>query len=251
MGRRVLIGLVVLCFAVPAFAGDPEGLCSEYLKGVTHFQGNDLRIKTNDGKMVFVDPITFSMDPVVKKSGMVKPDVILITHAHDDHFAFGVIKDLLAANPKATLVAPDDVAKTAKEKGIVNVLAVQPKKEYTVAGIRLETVPAYFLEGKGHPKENNWVGYVLNLNGKRYFVTGDTEAVPEMADIHADVVFPLVWGCGGNVENAVKLVTTVKAKVAVPVHTGDREESMLRFTSQLPKNVQGCYYLKGELHTAK
>jgi L-ascorbate metabolism protein UlaG (beta-lactamase superfamily) len=186
----------------------------------------------------------------VVKTGLVKPDVILITHPHEDHFRLDIIKQYLAGNETATLVAPQDVAKKAAANGITNVKAVIPGQSYEVAGIPIQTVPAYFAEGDSHPKANGWVGYVVQANGHRYYVTGDTQMAPEIADVRADVVFPLIFGCGGNIPNALKITKTVQATLGVPVHAGDQEGAMQKYVAQLPQGVEGLYYWEGALRPA-
>ena len=155
---------------------------------------------------------------LVVKSGMVKPDLILITHSHQDHFQPTIIQEYLNLNPKAVLAGPPDVVKELKEKGM-EASEIKPGRSYTLAGINFNAVPAYFLEGNSHPKANGWVGYVLQLDGANYYVTGDTQPLPEMAELNVDVLFPLLYGCGGNLEQALKMAELTKARVVVPVHT--------------------------------
>ena len=55
--------------------------CSEsLLKGVVNLSNNDVRFRTAEGLTVFIDPLAGPADPLVVRSGMVKPDLILITH---------------------------------------------------------------------------------------------------------------------------------------------------------------------------
>jgi L-ascorbate metabolism protein UlaG (beta-lactamase superfamily) len=220
---------------------------SELLKGIVHLSDNDVRFRTAAGTTVFVDPVTGPGDERVVKAGMVKPDLILITHSHADHFQPAVLQEYRKLNPKAVVAGPADVAKLAREKGIADVNAVAPDQDYTLAGIRLHTVPACFLEGDSHPKANQWVGYVLQLDKVRYYVTGDTQPLPEMARIKADVLFPLLYGCGGNLEQAVKMAELTKARVVVPVHTSDQEEIIKKYIAQLPQGVRGAYYKQAKL----
>jgi L-ascorbate metabolism protein UlaG (beta-lactamase superfamily) len=213
----------------------------ELLKGVIHFSDDDVRFRTAAGIRVFVDPVSWPTDELVKKSGMTVPDLILITHSHEDHFQPTMVQEYLSLNPKAIVAGPPDVAKVCKEMG-VNVKEVVPGRTYAIAGITLSTVPSCFLEGESHPKAKQWVGYVLQLDGASYYVTGDTQPLPEMGQLKVDVLFPLLSGCGGNLEQALKMEELCKAPVVVPVHTNGREEVIKRFLAQLPKGVQGGYY---------
>lgn len=219
-----------------------EGL----LKGVVHLSDNDVRFRTAEGLTVFIDPMAGPADPLVVCVGMLKPDLILITHSHGDHFDPEVIAQYIAANSGVVLAGPEDVCRAAKENGIDRMKSVSPGNEYTMAGVRFRAVPAYFTEAKSHPKANQWVGYALKLNGATYYVTGDTEPLPEMAELKADVIFPLLWGCGGNADQAVKMVELSKASIVVPVHHGGHVEAINKFVSRLPKGTKSIYYAEGK-----
>jgi L-ascorbate metabolism protein UlaG (beta-lactamase superfamily) len=218
------------------------------LANVTHLTENDVRFRTRKGISVFVDPMVLPTSALASKTGMVKPDLILITHLHQDHFNPVVLLEYGKRNPNLVLAGPADVIKAARANGIKTTMAeVQPGRDYTLAGIGFRTVPAYFLEDPSHPKERGWVGYVLKIDGVAYYVTGDTQPLPEMADVKADVLFPLVYGCGGNVDPAIQMVAMCKPSLVVPVHTGGDEEVIRDFLARLPKGVQGAYYTNGTL----
>lgn len=258
--KVILVGLMVMLFGAyqtaigkakdvnaPSSSATMAKTVPQLLAGILHLSDNDIRFRTTDGICIFVDPVTGPKDEKVVKAGMVKPDLILITHSHGDHFQPAVLQEYLKLNPKAVLAGPTDVVKLAGEKGINDMNTVVPGKDYTLAGIHFSTVPAYFTEGNSHPKANQWVGYVLKLNNIRYYITGDTQPFPEMAKIKPDVLFPLLYGCGGNIEQAVKMANLTKASVVVPVHTSGQEEIIKKYISQLPKAVQGAYYKEGKL----
>lgn len=219
---------------------------ADLLKGIVHFTDNDIRFRTAAGTVVFVDPVNGPADKLVARTGMLKPDLILITHSHADHFQPAVLQQYLKLNPDAVIAGPPDVARLASGKGLT-VTEIKPRRNYSLAGIDFSTVPACFLEGDSHPKAKGWVGYVLQLNGARYYVTGDTQPLAEMAGVKADVIFPLLYGCGGNMEQAEKMTALSQARVAVPVHTSNQEEVIKKYLAGLPKGVQGAYYRKAEL----
>ena len=251
-----ILGLVIAPAVLPAqesaekkAEGKPEaGVdCSEkLLKGVVNLDNNDVRFRTADGLTVFIDPLAGPADPLSVGAGMVKPDLILITHSHGDHFVPEVLGEYIKANPGVALAGPEDVCRTAKEKGIDRMKTVVPGNEYDMAGVRFLAVPAYFTDGKSHPKANGWVGYVLKINGAAYYVTGDSGPVPETAELKVDVIFPLLWGCGGNVDQAVRMVELSKASLAVPVHHGGHMEAINKFMSRLPEGTRGLYFAGGK-----
>ena len=219
------------------------------LKGIVHLNDDDIRFGRKGGGVVFVDPTSGPSDAHVMKSGLVKPDLILITHPHGDHFQPAVLLEYLKLNPHVVLAGPAEVATLAAEKGIAGMHVVSPNQSYKLAGFEFSTIPAYF-ENKdwNHPQSGQWVGYVLALNGARYYVTGDTQALPEMAQVKADVIFPLLYGCGGNSEQALKMAELAHATLVVPVHHGNHTDSIKKFLARLPENVQRACYVEGQLN---
>jgi L-ascorbate metabolism protein UlaG (beta-lactamase superfamily) len=234
----------------PKAAGAPAGakMGCKCLKGVVHLRDNDLRFARKGGGVVFVDPTAGPTDPLAVKAGLLKPDLILITHPHGDHFQPAVLQEYIKANPQVVLAGPAEVVKLAQEKGIAGMQVVAPNQTYTLAGFEFSTVPAYFEKKDwNHPQSGGWVGYVLALNGARYYVTGDTQPLPEMAAVKADVIFPLLSGCGGNTAQALEMARISGAHLVVPVHHSNQVETIKKYIAQLPAGVQSAYYLDGKL----
>lgn len=180
------------------------------LEGFTWFRQSAMRY-TGDGLRLFIDP--WGTDP-----GDGPADLILITHAHDDHLQPDEIERL--SSPDTKVVAPRDVAKELSG----DVTAVAPGESHEVAGVRFETVPAYNVAEERlemHPRSNNWVGYVIELGGRRYYHAGDTDAVPELESLTADVAMVPIGGTYTmDVPEAAGLVKAMRPQLAVPMHYG-------------------------------
>ncbi len=159
------------------------------------------------------------IDPWNLKGDLPPADLVIITHAHGDHYSGDDLKKIKAA--KTVFVAPADVAKELSG----NVKAVRPGERVDAAGLKLETVPAYNIDParlQAHPKANNWVGYLIPLAGRTYYHAGDTDHLPELDRVKADVAFVPI-GNGGfvmTVDEAAALVRAMKARLAVPMHYG-------------------------------
>lgn len=256
--RSLLILTALAAGLLTATAGQDKKTCPttaagktdcKLLKGVAHLRNNDVRFARKGGGVIFVDPTSGPADALVVKAGLAEPDLILITHPHDDHFQPAVLLEYIKANPDVVLAGPAEVVQLALKKGIARMQTVVPNQSYSLAGFELSTVPAYFEKKEaGHPQAGGWVGYVLPLNGKRYYVTGDTQALPEMAAVKADVVFPLLYGCGGNSDQALKMAQLTGAQLVVPVHHGNQAESIRKFLVRLPEGTQSACYLDGKLN---
>jgi L-ascorbate metabolism protein UlaG (beta-lactamase superfamily) len=180
------------------------------LEDFTWFRQSAMRYSSG-GLTVYIDPWgTTEDDPPA--------DLILITHAHSDHLQPDEIERLTASETR--LVAPRDVAKELSG----DVTAVGPGESHEIAGVRFETVPAYNVAEERldmHPKSNDWVGYVLELGGRRYYHAGDTDALPELESLETDVAMVPIGGTYTmDHREAAGLVKAMRPQVAVPMHYG-------------------------------
>jgi L-ascorbate metabolism protein UlaG (beta-lactamase superfamily) len=157
------------------------------------------------------------IDPFKLPAGLPKADFIFITHAHFDHFS---MEDISKIKTEHTIfVAPKDVA----AKFVDSVIAVVPGETFNVGKLKVTTVPAYNIDKKFHPKKNNWVGYIIKLsNGKKIYHAGDTDFIPEMKEIVADVA---MLPCGGTYTmtavQAADAANSFKPKILIPMHFGE------------------------------
>jgi L-ascorbate metabolism protein UlaG (beta-lactamase superfamily) len=179
------------------------------LEGITWFRQSAMRWR-GDGPVVYIDPWGVT-DPA-------PADLILITHAHFDHFAPEEIERLRTATTK--LVAPKDVA--AELSG--DVTAVAPGESHEIGGFRFETVPAYNIVEERlemHPKRNGWVGYVFEYGGRTYYHGGDTDALPELESLSTQVAMVPIGGTYTmDAREAAGLVKAMGPELAVPMHFG-------------------------------
>ena len=98
---------------------------------------------------------------------------------------------------------------------------VKPNESYTAKGIKFQTIPAYNTNKQFHPKENSWVGYIIELEGVTYYIAGDTDITEENKKVDCDVAFVPVGGTFTmDYKEAAKLINEIKPKVAVPTHYG-------------------------------
>jgi L-ascorbate metabolism protein UlaG (beta-lactamase superfamily) len=168
------------------------------------------------GKTICVDPVggakTFQ--------GLPPPDLILITHVHGDHFSKETLAQL--AGPGARLVGPATVVEQLPSDLRSRATALGNGRTQEFLGMRVEAVPAYNLAAdrqRFHPKGRD-NGYVLTLGGKRIYLSGDTEAVPEMLALkNIDVAFVCMnLPYTMDVEQAARAVRAFKPRVVYPYH---------------------------------
>lgn len=193
-------------------------------------------IKFQKEKIIYTDPFQL-------KNNYNDADIILITHSHYDHFSE---EDINKVKKEDTVICiTDDLYDKTLELGFSkdNIIIVKPNDEHKIFDIEIKTIPAYNTNKKFHPKENNWVGYVLNLNGTLYYVAGDTDITEENKNITCDVAFLPVGGTYTmNNKEAAELANIIKPKIAVPVHygsiVGEQRDAEL-FIKGLDKEITG------------
>ena len=73
-----------------------------------------------------------------------------------------------------------------------------------------------------HPQENEWLGYIIEIDGTRVYFAGDTDKIPEMATFGSiDVaLLPVSGTYVMTAEEASEAALLLKPVVAVPVHYG-------------------------------
>jgi L-ascorbate metabolism protein UlaG (beta-lactamase superfamily) len=164
---------------------------------------------------------TLILDPF-KAKGMYKAEVLLISHEHSDHLSPDDIKRFSDAN--TTIVAPK-VCEPALGQFAQEKVFVEPGSRVEVKGVKIEAVPAYNLNkyrSPGvvfHPRADGKVGYVVTLDGVRFYHAGDSDATPEMKALDVDVAFLPVSGTYVmTAEEAAEAARAMKVKVAVPMH---------------------------------
>lgn len=181
-------------------------------------------------------------DPFDLKNGKNDADIILITHGHYDHYS---MKDIFKVGKDSTIfVIPESVKTLELDEDAI--IRVKPNESYEIKGIHIETIPAYNISKPFHPKEEGWVGYILEYNGKRYYIAGDTDVTSEAKNVKCDVVFVPVGGTYTMTsEEAASLVNDIKPKIAVPIHFGKvvgSKKDAEKFERLLDKNIE-CSFI--------
>lgn len=149
----------------------------------------------------------------------IKTDVILITHPHGDHWSPEELDKIV--KPTTILIAPEEVVYTGQ---VGKRIILKPGEEFNFSDdIKVTAVPAYNIDKTwAHPRESNWVGYLLKIKGVTIYHAGDTELIPEMKTFTADIaMLPLGQTYTFNsVDDAAQAAIDVQAKLAIPMHFG-------------------------------
>lgn len=158
--------------------------------------------------VIYIDPYEIPHGPPA--------DIILITHSHYDHCSPDDVKKILK---KETVIVTE---KSSAEKLSGDVRIMQPGDSVEVSGIRINAVPSYNTNKTFHPQSNGWLGFVIEIAGQKIYHTGDTDLIPEMESISADVaLLPVSGTFVMTADEAAEAALMIKPTVAIPMHYGE------------------------------
>ncbi len=198
-------------------------------------------IRINKEKTIYIDP--FKIDRNYNDA-----DIVFITHDHYDHYSEEDIDKVI--NENTTIIIPEELLTKLLKKGINKnaIITVEPNEKYVVQGIKFETIPAYNTNKTFHPKKNGWVGYIIIINGIRYYIAGDTDITEENKQVKCDVAFVPVGGTYTmDFKEAANLINEIKPKIAIPIHYGSivgTEQDAIDFIRLLHPEIKGIILMK-------
>lgn len=189
---------------------------------ITFFGHSSLMIEAGN-LIIHVDPVS----TYAKYSLQPKADIILVTHEHDDHFDKDAIA--LITQPQTTIF----VTKRCNNLS-GNLIVLGNGDSRSFEDISIKAVPAYNLVNKRpdgtffHPKGFG-NGYLLTVSGKRIYIGGDTEIIPEMSNLGAiDIAFlPMSLPYTMAPQIVAECVSVIKPKYLYPYHMLDTNPQIL------------------------
>lgn len=166
-----------------------------------------------------INPKNYRRVPVKESLFEVKPDLMIFTHNHLDHYDPETVAHFLTAHTRVTVLAPTTVwNEVRKIGGDNNYVEFNRHTSWTEGGIRFTAVKATHSDPYA-------IGVLLAVGDETYYVTGDTLYNEEIfADIPEgiDMLFLPVNGVGNNMNmtDACRFAERVAPRVAVPLHVG-------------------------------
>ncbi len=169
-----------------------------------------------NGMSIYVDP--YGGKKVFQ--GMKRPDLILITDIHGDHLNKETLGELDLS--KATILAPSAVVDQLGGDMKKNAKVISNGEDIEWEGMNISAIPMYNLpesEDSRHTKGRG-NGYILTIGGKRIYISGDTEDIPEMRQLdNIDVAFVCMnQPYTMDVTQAADAVLEFKPKIVYPYH---------------------------------
>ncbi len=181
--------------------------------------GHDCFRITSGNKTIYIDP--FNVSNASKKA-----DFIFVTHEHFDHCSLDDIKKI--ATIETTIITIPQCQSKISKLNFKKFVLVEPNKTYSVEGLNFQTIPAYNTDKfrspniSFHPKNDGHVGFVISIDGKTIYHSGDTDATPEMLALkNIDVAMVPVSGTYTmTAKEAADAINTFLPKLAIPMHYG-------------------------------
>ncbi|HEY8816391.1 MAG TPA: MBL fold metallo-hydrolase [Candidatus Dormibacteraeota bacterium] len=200
-------------------------------------------LKTNGGVSVMIDP--YLSDEVERHEGLkrlfpppitadeMRPDVLLVSHGHLDHFDEPVIR-AYGAGARTMLIAPPSCTARAAKLGwpASRIRPLQPGRSATQKGIKVSATFA----------RHTWpdaIGFLIDIGGLRLWHSGDTEYDQHLRALAAaklDFAFICINGGGGNMNahEAALLAWELKPRAVVPMHYGLWSAEDYRYGGKAP-----------------
>jgi L-ascorbate metabolism protein UlaG (beta-lactamase superfamily) len=161
----------------------------------------------NGSRVIYFDPITLG-------GNLPKADLVLVTHAHTDHWSVADLQKIIG--PDTMLVIGTNVSQSyeaAKDALGIPATVLNEGDKTEVAGVSIEAVPAF--DTTFHQKGTGGVGFLVTVDGLIFYHAGGTDAYPEMADYKCDIAFVPVY----SKNQAQAIVDVLPAKVIIFEHT--------------------------------
>ncbi|TXE03657.1 MBL fold metallo-hydrolase [Algoriphagus aquimarinus] len=206
--------LLLLFISFGAFSQDmiPAKKGDVTINPITH----GTLVLEHDSQVIYVDPY----GGAAAFEGQKKPTLVLITDIHGDHLNQETLDGLDLSD--ATIIAPQAVADQLTQGTGKNVVIMSNGQSKAVNGIKIEALAMYNLpESSESPHtKGRGNGYIIHLGGKQFYISGDTEDIPEMRALkNIDVAFVCMnLPYTMDVDQAASAVSEFKPTIVYPYH---------------------------------
>lgn len=190
------------------------------------FQKNDFKIMIDpylSDSVEKIEPKNYRRVAVDESFFEIKPDVMIFTHNHLDHYDPETVEKFITNKTKILVLSPKSVWDVVRKiGGSNNYVLFNRHTTWTENGIKFAAV-------KAEHSDITPIGVIIDDGEKKYYITGDTLYNEEIfEDIPKDIyaLFLPVNGVGNNMNmnDASRFAKRVSAQKTVPIHIGMFDE---------------------------
>jgi len=190
------------------------------------FEYNGLKIRWHGHDTFTLEKdYNICIDPY-KLSKPVKADLLLVSHNHFDHLSLDDLKKMTLDD--TVVVTANECLQNLSSITCKKKLSLRPGDEKTIDGVKIKAIPAYNIDKINpdtkkpfHPKEDEKIGFFIDINGTTIYHTGDSDLIPEMENLQPEILLVPVSGTYVmTATEAAKAVEKIKPKIAIPMHYG-------------------------------
>lgn len=171
--------------------------------------------------VIYLDPVGGSE----AFKGQEAADLVLITDIHGDHMDEKTLEALKLGETR--IIVPEAVKKELPKSLSERLVVMNNGETKDHLGISIKAIPMYNLreEAKQYHPKGRGNGYLLEKDGKRLYIAGDTEDIPEMRNLeNIDIALvPMNLPYTMTEEKAAEAVLEFQPKVVYPYHYRGKE----------------------------
>lgn len=166
-----------------------------------------------------VNPRNYRRQPILDSLFDIKPDIMIFTHDHLDHYDPETAERFINNKSSVTVLSPVSVySKVTRIGDDNNYVVFNRGTSWTEKGITFTSVRA-------EHSDPHAIGVIIDIGEKKYYITGDTLYNEEIfEDIPDDIfaVFIPVNGKGNNMnmDDAKRFCKRIGPEFVVPYHCG-------------------------------
>ena len=166
------------------------------------------------GQIIYIDPFKIKGEPK-------DATFVFITHPHYDHCSLEDLQKVVK-NDTFVVLQADCQSKIARLPTKIKMVIASIGNKREIENVKYEVWPAYNINKEFHPKFQQWLGYVIEIGGKRIYHSGDTDLIPEMSLLkNIDLaLLPVSGTYVMTAEEAANAAEKIRPKRAVPMHYG-------------------------------
>lgn len=162
-------------------------------------------------KNIYIDPYKIS-------NTSPNADMIFVTHEHYDHLSVEDIDQIVTDD--TIVVCP---VSCWEKLEYLNSEPIGMKRGQTkeFGEIEVQAIASYNNNKPYHPKDTDWLGFIIDVDGTKIYHTGDADHIPEMKGLQADIILIPVSGTYVmNAKEASEAIKDMDIKHAIPMHYG-------------------------------